>query len=81
MTLLERGRIENGRIVFSQPLPLPEGAEVNVHIEFDSVSPKTSDADQALSDFFGMWRDRDEMQDSVVWVEKERQQWQRRNTP
>lgn len=81
MVMLERGRVENGRLVFSQPLQLPEGAEVNVQIVFESVSPEDSDTDKALSDIFGMWRDREDMQDSVAWVEKERQKWQHRNTP
>lgn len=30
--------------------------------------------------FFGMWADRDEMNDSVDWVRREREKWQQRLT-
>jgi predicted transcriptional regulator len=29
-------------------------------------------------EFFGMWRDRDDMKDSVEWVRKQRENWDRR---
>jgi predicted transcriptional regulator len=29
-------------------------------------------------EFFGMWRDRDDMKDSAEWVRKQRESWDRR---
>ena len=33
MAFVERGKIQDGNILFSKPLSLPEGTEVIIHIE------------------------------------------------
>lgn len=82
MELIERGKVQSGNIVFPEPLTLPDGTEVLVHIE-----PVTEDKRiAALPDsgsfadlpFFGMWADREEMGDSGDWVRKEREKWHHR---
>lgn len=30
--------------------------------------------------FYGMWKDRDDMADSVAWVRKQREEWSKRNS-
>lgn len=80
--MTERGKILSGSIVLDEPIDLPEGTEVIVHVE-----PVTHRARSASNDneferlpFFGMWADRDEMSDSVAWVRREREKWQQRLT-
>ena len=91
MTLIvEEGKVNNGHIVLSKPLSLPEGTEVRVQIEL--VDPaavsggenqdKDSDEseDFANQPFFGMWADREDMRDSVAWLRKQREKWKERIT-
>jgi len=79
---IERGKVKDGGIVFPDPLGLPEGTEVAVAIEplletGKSVDPAEGNDFDSLS-FFGMWADREEMQDSTAWVRQERGRWQQR---
>lgn len=78
MTLIECGKVQGGGIVFPKPLPLPEGTEVTVHIKLLATRQPPESHDFASLPFFGMWADRQEMRDSVAWVQKEREQWQQR---
>jgi hypothetical protein len=82
MALRERGKIQAGNIVFPKPLALPEGTEVLVSIEPLAVKEQPASLDKeedfVALPFFGMWRDRQDMKDSVAWVRKERKRWQQR---
>jgi len=81
MSLIERGKVQGGGIVFSEPLALPEGTEVIVHIEPVTAKQTTtcdSGKDFATLPFFGMWADREDMSDSPEWVRRNREQWQQR---
>lgn len=82
MSLLVRGKIKNGNIVFSKPLPLPEGSEVTVHIDSPGArgesAPDLGGSDLQKLAFFGVWSDRPEMTDSRDWVRTERERWQQR---
>jgi hypothetical protein len=80
MALIERGKVQNGNIVLSHPLALPEDTEVVVHIELlaQEVAPSEAVKDFASLPFFGMWADREDMEDSVAWVRQERERWQQR---
>ncbi len=82
MIKVERGKVKDGGIVFPEPLKLPEGTEVAVAIETLSDSEDSShradDTGFAVLPFFGMWADREEMQDSAAWVRRERERWQQR---
>ena len=81
-TMTERGKIHSGSIVLDEPIDLPEGTEVIVHVEpVVHEHPSTGNGNEFENlPFFGMWADRDEMSDSVAWVRKERDKWQQRLT-
>jgi hypothetical protein len=82
MTIIEHGKMRDGAIAFPRPLNLPEGVEVVVKIETLSEDLRGADSitdiDFASLPFFGMWGDREEMNDSVGWGRREREQWQER---
>jgi hypothetical protein len=84
MAFIECGKIQNGSIVFSKPLPLTEGTEVVVRIERLPLCSQTATSeageDFASLPFFGMWADREDMKDSVAWVRRRREQWHQRAT-
>ena len=80
--ILEQGKVSNGGIVLSKPLSLPEGTEVRIHIEPIASNDGTHTTTNESNEFvnlpcFGMWADREEMRDSVTWVKKEREKWQK----
>ena len=80
--MTERGTIHSGSIVLVEPINLPEGTEVIVHVEPvtpDALGASNGDDFEHLP-FFGMWADRDEMTDSVAWVRREREKWQQRES-
>ena len=80
--MTERGKIHSGSIVLDEPIDLPEGTEVIVHVEpvmHEQPSAGNGNEFENLP-FFGMWADRDEMSDSIAWVRKERDEWQQRLT-
>ena len=85
--IIEQGEVNNGGIVLSKPLSLPEGTKVRIQIEpietDDDNQSTTSDdenEDFANLSFFGMWADREDMRDSVAWVRKQREKWLERIT-
>lgn len=84
MSFTKRGRVQGSSIVFSTPVPLPEGAQVAVQIEAlpeaSAPSHPESAADLTSQPFFGMWANRPDMEDSAAWVEGERQRWAQRTT-
>ncbi len=80
--MTERGKIHSGSIVLDEPIDLPEGTEVIVHVEpvtHHAMSASNGKQLECLP-FFGMWADRNEMSDSVAWVRREREKWQQRLT-
>jgi hypothetical protein len=84
MTLIEHGRVQEGKIVFAEPLKLPEGAEVVVRIEVIANGMREElaeeESDFETLPFFGMWADREEMRDSSLWVRQLREQWRERTS-
>ena len=83
--IIEEGKVNNGHIVLSNPLSLPEGTKVRIQIEpidTDNTQSTTTkeNEDFANQPFFGMWADREDMRDSVAWLCKEREKWQQRLT-
>ncbi len=72
MTIIEQGEVNNGGIVLSKPLSLPEGTRILIQIEpietddnKDNLPDKKEDF--ANSSFIGMWADREDMRDSIAW--------------
>ncbi len=84
MTFVEHGRVQEGKIVFAEPLKLPEGAEVMVRIEVIADGAQNGIAEEESDfetlPFFGMWADREEMRDSSSWVRQLREQWRERTS-
>ena len=86
--IIEDGKVNNGHIVLSKPLSLPEGTEVRGQIEPVDLTFANEDDNQNTDayeseDFanlscFGMWANREDMRDSVAWLRKEREKWQQR---
>ena len=75
MTRIAHGKVQGSTIVFAEPLPLPDGTEVVVHLEVEK--PVRRQHFSALP-FFGMYAERPEMQYSVAWLRRERERWQQR---
>ena len=86
MTLIvEEGKVNNGHIVLSKLLSLPEGTEVRIQIEpigTDNTQNTAAEENEDFANlpFFGMWADREDMRDSVAWVRKQRKKWKERIT-
>ena len=69
--IIEDGKVNNGHIVLSKPLSLPEGTEIRVQIELVDITSVSEDDNQNTDseeseDFanlpcFGMWADRKDM--------------------
>ena len=82
---IEHGKVQDGSILLSKPLPLPEGTEVVIHIEPINTARQSTTSDEredfAALPFFGMWAEREDMSDSASWVRKERQKWHQRIIP
>ena len=83
--IIEEGKVNNGHIVLSNPLSLPEGTKVRIQIEpIETDNTQNIEAkenkDFANQPFFGMWADREDMRDSVAWVRKQREKWKERLT-
>jgi hypothetical protein len=82
MIKVEQGQVKNGGIVFAEPLELPDGTPVTVVIEPVStrglaMTPEDESDFESLP-FFGIWANRQEMADSVEWVQRERERWRER---
>jgi hypothetical protein len=78
MGFVGRGKVERGGLVFADPLPLPEGSDVIVHIEPAPAITPGSGEELAALPFFGMAADRDDMADSESWVRRNRESWHQR---
>ena len=76
--IIEQGEINNGNIVLTKPISLPEGTRVRIQIELiDTDDDNQNTVSDEHEDFrelpcFGMWADREDMRDSVAWVRKHR---------
>ena len=85
MALTEHGKVQDGSILLSKPLPLPEGTEVVIHVEPISTARQSTTSDErdnfTALPFFGMWAEREDMSDSASWVRKERKKWRQRIIP
>jgi hypothetical protein len=82
MSWFGRGTIRDGKVLLTDPVPLPEGTEVGVHLEplgaARSGAPSPGLEEFATLPAFGMWADREDMNDSDAWVRQERATWHQR---
>lgn len=80
--MTRRAKVQDGGLLFEEPLALPEGTEVEVEIGAllspESPPDRTDVAMLSELPFFGMWADREEMADSAAWVRRQREQRQQR---
>ncbi len=85
MALIEHGKVQDGSILLSKPLPLPEGTEVVIHVEPINSARESTTFDEhenfTALPFFGMWAEREDMSDSASWVRKKRKKWRQRIIP
>jgi hypothetical protein len=79
MTWRGRGHIQNGAIVLAQAAPLPNGTEVDVRIE-STDAPRVYDSNSSFTSlpFFGMWSDRQDLEEADQWLRNQREQWHQR---
>ena len=80
MVLVREGRIEGGRLIVADAIALPDGTAVRVAIEVLDEPSSAVEASVAadLLPGFGMWADREDMEDSVAWVNRQRDAWRER---
>ena len=82
MVTIRSGHVERGHLVLDDALPLPDGTPVRVAVEVvepaGEMPTPESTRDFASEPYFGMWADREDMEDSAVWVRRERERWQQR---
>ena len=85
MAFIEHGKVQDGSILLSKPLSLPEGTEVVIHVEPINTARQSTTSDEHKNftalPFFGMWAEREDMSDSASWVRKERKKWHQRIIP
>jgi hypothetical protein len=88
MAIQERGTVRDGAIVFERPLALPDETYVNVSIQTAGAPAEQEPLeyveqveDLATLPIVGMWKDREDMADSVEWVNNQRDQWNRNPAP
>lgn len=46
MALIEYGKVQDGSILLSKPLPLPEGTEVVIHVEPINIARQSTTSDE-----------------------------------
>ena len=61
-------------------LPLDQALEIEVRVLTPEAAPSEAKAPISSLPFCGMWADREDMKDSVAWVNKERRRWSKRLT-
>ena len=76
------GTVQDGRIVLSRPVPLPDGTVVSVSMTPLQVDqPSEAQAEEDVEDFAdesfaGMWADHPDMADGgAAWVHRVRHGW------
>lgn len=79
MVVIHHAKVEDGQLVLPEALDLPDGAEVVVTVEL-AADASASGATGRVTDLrslpaFGMWANREDMQDSVAWVRRQREAW------
>lgn len=72
--MIGHGIVQKGTILFSKPVPLPDGTTVVVQIAMEEKASCTSPDEFSTLSFFGMYASSD-MEDSVAWVRQEREWW------
>ena len=82
MSMVIRAHYDGKAIVPDAEVDLPrdQALEVEVRVLSPSVAPAAPKAPISSLPFCGMWADRDDMKDSVAWVNKERRRWKKRLT-
>jgi hypothetical protein len=79
------GIVQNGQIRLEGDQVLPEGAQVRIIVVDNDDDVEELEEDQGITGaellqapFIGVWADRDDIGDTVEFVEKLRRKWERR---
>ena len=82
MSMVIRAHFDGRAIVPDSELDLPldQPLEVEVRVLSSEAAPTQAKTPITSLPFFGMWADREDMKDSVAWVNKERRRWKKRLT-
>lgn len=76
-----KGHVENGTIVFDEPMDLPEGAAVQIELAFlDSHPEKSSPESKSALDIIASLQEHrifDSPKEVDEYVQKERESWNR----
>ena len=86
MSVIIKAHFDGKTIVPDSHLDLPVDQPVEVEVRLITPaehtdlpkSPRAGKLDITTLPFFGMWKDRDDMSDSVRWVQREREKWANR---
>ena len=73
-----KARYDGKVLVPDQPLDLAKDQEVLIEVQILPPQRKGTAEEFARSEIIGMWADREEMRDSVVWVNEHRRKIDRR---
>ncbi|MBI2844063.1 MAG: hypothetical protein HYX78_11745 [Armatimonadetes bacterium] len=82
MAIIIRAHYDGKAIIPEGRLDLPpdQPLEVEVRVLSPEAAPTEAKIPVTSLPFFGMWADREDMKDSVAWVNKERRKWSKRLT-
>jgi len=86
MSVIIKAHFDGKTIVPDSHLDLPVDQPMEVELRLITPAehtdlPKSSRVtklDITKLTFFGMWKDREDMSDSVLWVQREREKWSKR---
>jgi hypothetical protein len=74
-----KARYDGKVLVPDEPLDLAKDQEVLIEVQALAPQEKHGTAGEfARSEIIGMWADREEMRDSVAWVNEQRRRMERR---
>ena len=75
-----KARYDGKVFIPAEPLDLPKDQEVLIEVQtvLPVAEKNGTGAELARSPIVGMWADREEMRDSVAWVNEQRRRMERR---
>ena len=88
MSVIIKAHFDGKTIVPDSQVDIPANQPLEVEVRLlpkkTSHTTMTKTANKKLDitslPFFGMWSDREDMENSTEWVQKERENWKNRNT-
>ena len=83
MSVKIRAHYDGKNFVPDEPVDMPQDQELEIDVRLASKSlgkrmVRRRQPSVTSMPFFGIWADREDMQDSITWVRKERERWNER---